>query len=184
MANETVGNRIKERLNGRSIPKQRVYDKTKEKESIFFRLPKEIEHYVYIPEFRPEMIYLYALISDYYNSEEGYAFPSVGTLSIRYGRNEGTTRQHLKVLQAVGLLEITHREGYSSIYRPLYPLKEADFYGVFPEAMEERKKAETQVEKERQRSKAKRKFRSVDNQESVVNQEQQPMTLKEMLDWL
>lgn len=152
MSKETAIDRLKNRLKGRKIPRQPVYDKTQVRDA-YFRLPKNIERYIFIPEFRPEMCYLYALIVDWYNAKKGYAYPSIRKLSIRYGRNEKTTLEHLKVLEAVGLLDIEYREGDTNAYRPLHPLSKDEFFEVFPEAKEERER----IEQERKEAKKRKK---------------------------
>lgn len=95
-------------------------------------LPSDAMHYVHHPKMTPDMLFLYALIIDYYNVDEGFAFPAEETLSIDYGRATNTVSKHLDVLKKVGLIDFPEKGHYV----PLKPLSSAEFYAEFPEAWE------------------------------------------------
>lgn len=101
-----------------------------EGERFFIPFPSDALHYVHHPEMNPDKLLLYALIIDYYNLQEGYAYPSIEKLSVRYGRAQDTTSGHLETLKAVGLIDYPEK----GCYVPLVPLGEEDFFSKFPEA--------------------------------------------------
>lgn len=101
-----------------------------EGDKFFIPLPSDARHYIHHKRMSADKLYLYALIIDYYNPLEGRAFPTLETLSIKYGKVTDTTSSHLKDLQAVGLIDFPEM-GY---YIPLEPLDEQAFFSVFPEA--------------------------------------------------
>src|SRR5690606_2516720 len=98
----------------------------------FIPLPSDAKHYVHHPKVTPDMLFLYAIIIDYYNVEKGFAFPAEETLSIDYGRATNTVSKHLDILKEVGLIDFPDK-GY---YVPLKPLNVDEFYATFPEAWE------------------------------------------------
>ena len=112
---------------------RRVFNKRNPGEDVtFIALPSNAKHYVHHPKMTPDMLFLYALIIDYYNVEEGFAFPSEETLSIDYGRATNTVSKHLDVLKEVGLIDFPEKGHYI----PLTPLPSDEFYAEFPEAWE------------------------------------------------
>lgn len=53
---------------------RKVYDKTKKREyAHFIKMPSELRYYIYLPDYKAEMNFLYALIVDLWNAELGYA---------------------------------------------------------------------------------------------------------------
>jgi DNA-binding transcriptional ArsR family regulator len=103
-----------------------------------------------------EKLILYSLIIDYYNVEEGHAYPSIETLALRYGKTADTTSRHLDDLKAVGLIDFEEK----GFYVPLVPLKELEFYSEYPEAWESYKKKATRSNSRREASRERiRKWR-------------------------
>ncbi|MED1202562.1 helix-turn-helix domain-containing protein [Heyndrickxia acidicola] len=111
---------------------RKVYDKTNPGVGgkYWVPLPSDVRHYIHHDKMNADKIFLYALIIDYYNTAEGYAFPSVETLSVKYGKVPDTTSRHLKDLKEVGLIDFPEM-GY---YVPLIPLDETTFFNKFPDA--------------------------------------------------
>lgn len=109
--------------------KRKVYDKTKKRgeDEHFIKLPSELRHYIYLPEFKAEMCFLYALIVDLWNAELGYAYPSQDKLAMYYGKALNTTKTHLKTLQKYGLIEM-QTNSLGMTYVPLEPLSENEFF--------------------------------------------------------
>lgn len=133
--------------------KKEVYDKTKA-EGFFFRLPSEIENYVYLPKFKAEMCFLYALIADYYNTDYGYAYPTENILSLRYGKNEKTTRLHLEILAGYDLIKIIRGiSGENKRYVPYKPRKLEELFALFPLARENYESRHKKADEEIRRSK-------------------------------
>jgi|SRR5690625_8413 len=128
--------------------RRKVFNKRNPSESggVFTPLPADAYHYVHHPDMRPNMLILYALIIDYYNVEEGFAYPSLERLSVDYGMSYNATSKHIETLKAVGLIDYPEK-GY---YVPLEPLSKAEFYAEFPEAWQAYKKALEQAEGKRE----------------------------------
>src|SRR5690625_7276489 len=65
---------------------RKVFDKRnpadEERGKFFIPFPSDARHYIYHPKMKPEYLYLYTLIIDYYNEAEGRAFPSLITLEM------------------------------------------------------------------------------------------------------
>jgi len=99
-------------------------------EKHFIPLPSDARHYIHHEKMNADKLFLYALIIDYYNPIEGYAFPSLETLSVKYGKVPDTTSRHLEDLKEVGLIDYPEK-GY---YVPLVPLDEDAFFSTFSEA--------------------------------------------------
>jgi Helix-turn-helix domain len=113
---------------------RKVYDKTKKREDAhFIKMPSELRHYVYLPDYKAEMNFLYALIVDLWNKDLGYAYPSQEKLAMYYGKALNTTKTHLKTLQKYGLIEMTDTTAGKQ-YVPLEPLKEEEFFIRYREA--------------------------------------------------
>ncbi len=111
--------------------KREVFNKRNPGENgTFIALPSNAAHYVHHPKMTPDMLFLYALIIDYYNVDDGFAFPSEETLSIDYGRATNTVSKHLDILKEVGLIDFPEKGHYI----PLTPLGSDEFYERFPEA--------------------------------------------------
>lgn len=130
---------------------RKVYDKTKKREedAHFIKLPSELRHYVYLPEFKAEMAFLYALIVDLWNAEMGYAYPSQEKLAMYYGKALNTTKDHLKTLKKYGLIEMK-RNSQGMTYVPLEPLLEHEFFVKYREADYAYKERLKQIEIDRE----------------------------------
>ncbi|WP_223592768.1 helix-turn-helix domain-containing protein [Neobacillus bataviensis] len=113
---------------------RKVYDKTSPTEGgkHFIPLPSDTRHYVHHDKMNAGKLFLYALIIDYYNPQDGCAYPSVETLSVKYGKVPDTTSGHLDDLKEVGLIDFPEK-GY---YVPLVPLSQEEFFKSFPKAEE------------------------------------------------
>lgn len=113
---------------------RKVYDKANPSANgrKFIPLSSNVKHYVHHPKMNPSLIFLYALIVDKYNVEEGRAYPSIDTLTVEYGASRNTTSSHIEILKEVGLIDYPEKGSYL----PLEPLEAADFFAQFPEAWE------------------------------------------------
>ncbi|WP_404351642.1 helix-turn-helix domain-containing protein [Sutcliffiella horikoshii] len=118
---------------------RKIFDKSKlkENETKFIPLPSDIRHYIHHPKITADMMYLYGLIVDYYNVNEGYAYPTLYTLEVSYGKVRDTISKHLDVLKDVGLIDFPEK----GTYFPLVPLPENEFFVRYPEANAAYKKA-------------------------------------------
>lgn len=116
------------------MSERKIFDKRNptEGETFFIPLPNDARHYIHHERMSADKLFLYALIIDYYNPLDGYAWPSVETLAVKYGKVPDTTSRHLKDLKDVGLIDFPEM-GY---YVPLVPLNEEDFFREFPKAQE------------------------------------------------
>lgn len=132
---------------------RKVFDKSKGGyKGTFIMLPSDLKNYVYIKGYRAEMSYLYALIIDYYNKEEGCAFPSIERLAREYGKSKRTTGEHLKKLQEVGLIAIIPRGNNTNAYIPYEPLPNDELFEQNPEAWDNYKQRLAELEEERKQS--------------------------------
>lgn len=127
---------------------RKIFDKTAptEGDKFFIPLPSDAKHYVHHPQMSADKLFLYSLIIDYYNPQEGCAYPTIETLSIKYGKVPDTTSRHLDDLKAVGLIDFPEK-GY---YVPLVPLEEQDFFEAFPEALQNYRSAIKRSDKRRE----------------------------------
>jgi hypothetical protein len=130
---------------------RKVYDKTqkREEDAHFIKLPSELRHYIFLPEFKAEMAFLYALIVDLWNKELGYAYPSQEKLAMYYGKALNTTKDHLKTLKKYDLID-TKLNPQGKTYVPLEPLNEHDFFVKYREADHAYKERLKQIEIERE----------------------------------
>lgn len=135
--------------------KRQIFDKKKptEGDKTFIAFPCDARHYVHHDRMAGEKLYLYALIIDYYNAEDGFAFPSIETLAVKYGKAPDTTSKHVEDLKAAGLIDYPQKGHYI----PLVPLSEDEFFKQFPKAFTNYqvaiKRCETRKAKARERAK-------------------------------
>ncbi|MCR8843095.1 helix-turn-helix domain-containing protein [Paenibacillus sp. SC116] len=113
---------------------RKIYDKKSPSSNgrTFIPLSTNVKHYVHHPKMNPALVFLYAIIVDKYNVEEGRAFPTIDTLSVEYGMSRNTTDSHIEILKEVGLIDYPEKGSYL----PLEPLEASEFYDRFPEAWE------------------------------------------------
>jgi DNA-binding transcriptional ArsR family regulator len=114
----------------------------------FIPLPSDALHYIHHPKMSAEKLFLYLLLIDFYNPEEGFAFPSVDKLAISYGKAPDTTSRHLDDLKAVGLIDFPEKGHYV----PLAPLDADTFYATYPDAWENYRKKLKRYESRKQAS--------------------------------
>lgn len=99
-------------------------------EKYFIPLPSDARHYIHLDCMSADKLFLYQLIIDYYNPQEGYAFPSIERLSIDYGKTPNTTSAHVDDLKTAGLIDFPEK----GCYVPLVPLPADEFYKEYPRA--------------------------------------------------
>jgi hypothetical protein len=113
---------------------RKVYDKTQKREDAhFIKMPSELRHYIYLPDYKAEMNFLYSLIVDLWNKELGYAYPSQERLAMYYGKALNTTKSHLGTLQKYELISMKDTSAGKQ-YIPYEPLKEEEFFVRYREA--------------------------------------------------
>lgn len=112
----------------------------------FIPLSSNVKHYLHHDKIDAGKLFLYALIIDYFNVDEGAAWPSLERLAVDYGKTSKTTGNHLKDLRDAGLIMIVGRGRYV----PLEPLSAEEFYKQFPNAWANYKKALETAEKRRE----------------------------------
>lgn len=117
--------------------------------NFFIPLPSDTRHYVHHPRMGADRLFLYTLIIDYYNPKEGFAFPSIETLAVNYGKAQDTTSRHLDDLKAAGLIDFEDK----GFYLPLVPLNQADFFAKFPEARARYEQATARADARKQAAK-------------------------------
>jgi hypothetical protein len=134
-----------------------IFDKSvKYEDEYHVKVPSNIFHYVYVPGFRPDHVYLYAIIVDKYNVKEGYAYPTQDQLAILYGKTTQSVRRDIRKLIDVGLVrkvEFTSRANNG--YVPLKPLSQTELFEQCPEAEKAYREAHGKITAERQRNREK-----------------------------
>lgn len=91
--------------------------------------------YTRLPGFKATHIATYLVLADYYNENEGYAYPKNLDLQLRLGISENTVTRALKILEKYNLLSYEKLHGRNNIYFVYMPIEnEDDFYNAFPEA--------------------------------------------------
>lgn len=129
---------------------RKVYDKTlKRGDAHFIKMPSELRHYIYLPDCKAEMNFLYALIVDLWNKDLGYAYPSQDKLAMYYGKALNTTKEHLRILQKYELIEMAINS-QGKTYVPLEPLPEEEFFVEYREADQRYLDGLLQIETERE----------------------------------
>src|SRR5690625_3630660 len=111
----------------------------------FIPLSSNAMHYIHHDKMDASKLLLYALIVDYFNVNEGVAWPSLERLAVDYGKTSKTTGNHLKDLREAGLILTVGRGRYV----PLEPLSAEEFYKEHPKAWENYTKARETSEKRR-----------------------------------
>lgn len=137
---------------------RKIYDKENPSANgrKFIPLSPNALHYVHHPKMNPSMITLYGIIVDFYNTTEGFAFPSLEQLALKYGMSYNATSKHVEILKEIGLIDYPEK-GY---YVPLEPLNEAEFYREYPEARDEYRRLYAQMERKKTKDKERlRKWR-------------------------
>ncbi|MGC4376201.1 helix-turn-helix domain-containing protein [Fictibacillus sp. Mic-4] len=118
-----------------------VYDKTKKYDGmVFFKRPKDTLNYLYLDKVNASTLLIYDLLCDYYNSEKGYAYPSMDTLALDSGMTRQAVGTHVKVLHEYGLVKIFvekrkgNKKGEGYKYKPQLPLSREELFKRYPEA--------------------------------------------------
>jgi hypothetical protein len=107
--------------------------KEKNEDSFFVKMPSGLMNYIHIPGYEPEYNYLYTIIVDFYNADQGYAYPTEHQIARRYGKKEKAIRRHMAVLERVGLIKTSKSNG-NKIYVPYQPLTKEELFEKCPEA--------------------------------------------------
>ncbi|MCM3093831.1 MULTISPECIES: helix-turn-helix domain-containing protein [unclassified Cytobacillus] len=107
--------------------------KEKQSDTFFVKMPSDLMHYVHIPGYEPEYNYLYTILVDYYNPDQGYAYPTEPQICRKYGKKEKAVRRHLAVLERVGLIKSSKPKA-NKIYVPYQPLSKEELFEKCPEA--------------------------------------------------
>jgi|SRR5690625_2048366 len=118
----------------------------------FYKIPKELTHYVDHKDYKTEMSMLYGIIVQLYNVEMGYAYPSISKLALLYGKGERTTGNQLAKLEKIGLIKRFRGQQGNYCYIPLKPLSKAEFFKKYPDAFENYKTRIQKADEERERS--------------------------------
>lgn len=102
--------------------------------------------YTRLADFKPIHAMTYLVLADYYNVNEGYAYPKNIDLQIRLNVSENTVTQSLKVLEEYGLISYEKLLGRNNVYYVYMPIEDEDrFYESFPEAKERHKEKSSKL---------------------------------------
>lgn len=128
----------------------RLFDKHESGDVYYAKMPIDITHYLYVPGFRGDLAYLYAVIVDYYNADYGYAYPTQDQLALKTGKSTQSVRDDMRRLEKAGLIRILSFEGRNNYgYVPLVPLSQAELWRECPEAAEKYRKAVAKLDEEK-----------------------------------
>ncbi|MFV1453569.1 helix-turn-helix domain-containing protein [Bacillus mycoides] len=117
-------------------PQQPLYDKNDFTDgSGFIRTPSQLRYYtdLYLYGITTDAMWIYQLIIDWYNHEDGSAYPSQYVIARRLRKSVATVKKHISALRSVGLISVQSRGiGRSNLYLPLKPLDKQTMYERFP----------------------------------------------------
>ncbi|WP_078390709.1 helix-turn-helix domain-containing protein [Shouchella patagoniensis] len=133
-----------------------LFDKHSSEGVCYAKMPTDLTHYLYVPGFRGDLAYLYALIVDYYNADYGYAFPTQDQLALKTGKSTQSVRADMRRLKQAGLIRILTFEGRNNYgYVPLVPLGQAELWRECPEAAERYREAIAKLDEEKRANREK-----------------------------
>ncbi|BCA37429.1 hypothetical protein PDN30_28055 [Bacillus cereus] len=120
----------------KSNAKTEVYNpKEKNAGMSFYKVPQDLNYYQWIDGYKIEMSLLYAIIANWYNEKQGYAYPTQHQLMEKYDKSINILRSHIRKLVEVGLISIqTANTGGNHCYVPHVPMKKAQVFEAFPSA--------------------------------------------------
>lgn len=92
--------------------------------------------YSYYPEFTGNTIVVYEILLARYNSQMGYAWPTIWQIALESAQSESGVKRQLRILKKVGLLAVGKSEvARNNTYVPLAPISdEHEFWRKYPEA--------------------------------------------------
>ncbi|PHB28878.1 helix-turn-helix domain-containing protein [Bacillus toyonensis] len=132
-------------------PQQPIYDKNDfTDEKGFIKTPAQLKHYtdLYPYGITTDAMWVYQLIVDWYNREDGSAYPSQYVIARRIRKSVATVKKHISALRSVGLIAVQSRGiGRSNLYLPLKPLDNHTMYERFPLAKQFAEEHEALIDK-------------------------------------
>lgn len=111
----------------------------------FTQVPNAIlRHYQYYPKFNGSTTIVYAFLLSQYNDDYGYAFPTHIQIAQAVNMTEKTARGHIRLLQEVGLIDVTENGRFGNhTYTFTKPIEIAEeFYTKYPQAAESKRKSD------------------------------------------
>ncbi|EOP64636.1 helix-turn-helix domain-containing protein [Bacillus cereus] len=115
-----------------------LYDKEDKENGVdFIKMPATILEYLSLNEygFNADSILIYQIIINWYNRNEGAAYPSQYAVARVLKKSVPTVKKHIALLEEVGLIEIERRGlGRTNLYKPLRPLERHALLDRYPRA--------------------------------------------------
>ncbi|WKA56816.1 transcriptional regulator [Planococcus shixiaomingii] len=110
------------------------------------KLPHDLSNYVELGLITLTDSWIYMKLTQFYNSDFGYAFPTITQLMI-YSRkySKSTIHQSIKNLVAAGLLQKGKTSKGNNIYRTYKPLGKEELYKLVPEKVQELREIEAKL---------------------------------------
>ena len=111
----------------------------------FTQIPNAVmRHYQYYPKFNGSTALVYGYLISQYNAEYGYAFPTHIQIAQAVNMTEKTARGHIRLLQEVGLIDVTENGRFGNhTYTFTKPNEIAEeFYTKYPQAAESKRKSD------------------------------------------
>lgn len=128
-----------------------VYDKKNKYAGMtFYKRPKDTRYYLYLEGVNAGTLMIYDIISDFFNTQLGYAFPSQDRLSLESGMGRDTVGNHVRKLLKYGLIVVQEEKSSRAYnrfrYIPQIPLDKGELFRKYPQARKKYEKAEKKVE--------------------------------------
>lgn len=111
----------------------------------FTQVPNAVmRHYQYYPKFNGSTALVYGYLLSQYNDDYGYAFPTHIQIAQAVNMTEKTARGHIRLLQEVGLIDVTENGRFGNhTYTFTKPIEIAEeFYAKYPLAAENKRKSD------------------------------------------
>ncbi|RAN88301.1 hypothetical protein B5P41_18450 [Bacillus sp. SRB_28] len=100
---------------------------------LFYRVPQGLDAYQWIDGYTHELSMLYAIIANWYNAKEGYAYPTQHQIMMKYNKSINVLRIHIQKLVKVGLISVESAgTGKNHRYVPHVPMSQDRLFEKFP----------------------------------------------------
>lgn len=107
-------------------------------EDNYEKLPHDLHNYVELGLISYTELGVYMKLTQFYNPEFGYAFPTISQLMIyTHIYSKSTMHRSIKNLVAAGLLQKGKTTNGNNVYRTYKPLSKEDLYKQVPDKVQE-----------------------------------------------
>lgn len=137
--------KIKMKKNSITVPGTKIICKGNIADS-FEKLPHDLFNYLELGLITHTDFVVFMKLTQFYNSEYGYAFPTISQLMIytRIG-SKNTINRSIKNLIAIGLLQKGKSSNGNNVYQTYKPLSKEDLYKQVPQKVQELHEIQTNL---------------------------------------